>query len=45
MFQGTNEDGVAAYKSYYDKFLENESAVAKLHQDQLIIGTELDEEK
>lgn len=45
VYQGTNEDGVAVYKTYHDKFLANEAALEKLHQDQLLVGTQLDMEE
>lgn len=45
VYQGTNKDGVAVYKTYHDKFLANETALEKLHQDQLEIGAEFDIEE
>lgn len=45
VYQGTNEDGVAVYKTYHNKFLANQAALDQLRQDQLIIGTELDLEE
>lgn len=45
VYQGKNEDGIAVYKTYHDKFFANQAALEKLHQDQLDVGTALDQEE
>lgn len=45
VYKGQNEDGVAVYGTYHDKYLANEAALDKLHQDQLLIGPEVDVEE
>lgn len=45
VYQGQNEDGIAVYKTYHDKFYATQAALEKLHQDQLDVGTALDEEE
>lgn len=45
VYQGQNEDGIAVYKTYHDNFFANQAALEKLHQDQLDVGTALDQEE
>jgi hypothetical protein len=42
VFKGYNEDGVAVYETYHDKYLANQAALEELHNDQLNIATAID---